>query len=63
MKKLTQEEKDKVLAEDYAEFLAEAERLKAEGKNIGMFVIWRNANRPSIKIAMTREEHFGSGKC
>lgn len=59
---MTKEEKDKKLAEDYAEFQAEAARLAAEGKHIGTFSSWRfAAGKNTIKIAMTREEHFGKG--
>lgn len=61
-KSQTQEEKDKALAEDYAAFKAEAERMSSEGKAIGTFIEWRGKNRPSIKIPMTREEYFGKGK-
>jgi len=55
-----QEEKMRQLAADYAEFQAEAKKLEAEGRHIGTFSAWRfSAGKNTIKIPMTREEHFG----
>lgn len=61
-KKLTHEQKQAKLARDYAEYQAEAKRLEAEGKHIGTFSSWQfSTGKNTIKIPMTREEHFGKG--
>lgn len=55
-------EEEKKLGEDYALYLEEAERMKAEGKAIGTFIGWQYKNhRVNIKIAKTKDEHFRSG--
>lgn len=60
---MTKEEKERKLAEDYQRYLEEDKRMLAEGKHIGTFSSWRFSNGlVSIKIPMTREEHFGAGK-
>ena len=57
---MTPEQKMEKLAKDYAEYQAEAKRLEAEGKHIGTFSSWQfSAGKNTIKIPMTREEHFG----
>lgn len=59
---MTPEEKQDQLARNWAEFQAEAKRMESEGKAIGTFSSWCFANnKVSIKIALTREEHFGKG--
>lgn len=56
---VTNEEKLAKLAVDYAEYQAESKRMEAEGKSIGTFSSWQFATgKNTIKIAMTREEHF-----
>lgn len=60
---MNKEEKLAKLGADYAEYLAEAKRLEAEGKQIGTFSSWQfAAGKNTIKIAMTREEHFGNNQ-
>ena len=57
---MTKDEQQAHLNENYKRYLAERDRLAAEGKAIGTFSSWQFSNKlVSIKIPMSREEFFG----
>lgn len=56
---MTPEQKQEQLGKDYAEYLAERDKLAEQGRSIGTFIGWRHDNRASIKIPFKREEYFG----
>lgn len=54
---MKQEQQEK-LGQDYADYLAERDKLAAEGRAIGTFISWQYENNlVKIKIANTWEEH------
>jgi hypothetical protein len=56
---MTPEEKKAQLSKDWADYCAEGDKMKAEGKAIGTFLSWIYVTgRSHIKIAMTKDEHF-----